>query len=48
MITSIVIKANKKCFFTSSSAGELKQWDYNGTLLGDHGRITDKIWSLCI
>jgi hypothetical protein len=38
-ITGIVIKSDKKFFFTSSISGELKQWNYKGTLIGDYGRI---------
>ncbi len=48
-ITGIVITVDQKFFFTSSSNGVLKQWNYeNNTLVRDHGEINNSIWSLCL
>ena len=48
-ITGIVITMDQKFFFTSSSDGVLKQWNYKDrTLLRDYGEIIDEICSLCL
>jgi WD40 repeat protein len=45
----IMISADEKLFFTSSSDGVLKQWNFeDNTLVKDHGKITNEIWSLCL
>ena len=49
-ISGIMVTEDEKFFFTSSSAGELKQWNYeDNTLFRDHGEITDNFsCSLCL
>ena len=48
-ITGIVITGDQNFWLTSSSDGQLKQWNYgDNTLVRDHGKIADDIWSLCL
>ena len=48
-ITGIVITVDQKFWFTCSTNGELKQWNYgDNTLVRDHGNINDLICSLCL
>jgi WD40 repeat protein len=48
-ITGIIITLDQKFWFSSSSDGVLKQWNYkDNTLARDHGEITNPIYSLCL
>jgi WD40 repeat protein len=47
-ISGIVTTADQKFFFTSSFWGVLKQWNHeDNTLVRDHGKIKNSIYSLC-
>jgi WD40 repeat protein len=47
-VTGIMLTADQKFFFTSSSDGKLKQWNYeDNNLARDHGMINKRIVSLC-
>ena len=48
-ITGITIKGEEN-FFTSSTFGDLKQWNYrDNTLITDSGKLTNsRIYSLCL
>jgi WD40 repeat protein len=49
-ITGIMATEDERFFFTSSSDGGLKQWNYqDNNLVRDHEKIMkDGIWSLCL
>jgi WD40 repeat protein len=48
-MTGIMITSDQKLFFTSSFNGVLKEWNNeDNTLVRDHGKIMDRIWSMCL